>query len=792
MRSATGKRPGTADKKAIATRHAAFVTAPLDTANGARPSAGAAGRCLTDARQYFDAGVLADPAAPEDGRTPAWPRRVVAGAKSARLLAVSAAIVALWLAIPLCLPAKEKKTDQNSVPPPAFSPPGGLYTTNILVHLSSRSGSAVIRYTLDGLEPDGSSPVYSAPIPLSNSTLVRAKAFAKGATDSVVVAEAYTLLDSDLGDFSSNLPLVILNSFGTNLVHEWSVGGAVQIVDCGNSRARLANPAQLSRTCLLHIRGRASLRYPKNSFTLKITNGEGDAEAVSMLGMPSESDWVLYAPFPDKTLMRDVLAYELHGKMGHWSPRTRFVEVFVNKTGARLSQRDYVGVYVFEEKIKRDKNRVNIAKLKPDDNSEPRITGGYIFKKDHVGDVGLAITGDPLGGFPANTGSSSSSRPGFPTGPGGFPADPKGFQPTLRSGSRMVSSSSSVNRSVRSGSGVVTNVLGRPLRLDSASSMREIVYRGDDEDMVSPSEGNFRTSHTNQFFFVEPPADELTGVQRAWLKNHLNELEGALYGPEFRDPLHGYAAYLDVDSFIDYHLIVETTKNVDGFRFSVFFHKDRGGKIKADPIWDWNLSFGNANGKQGWLPEFWLWPQLDDKEYTWYRRLFEDPDFSQRYVDRWAQLRTNILATRTVLARVDEIAALLEESQKRNFERWPLLGRPVNPNYFVGSSYEEEVAWMKKYIQTRLVWMEKQFLPVPGLSLSPAQKNAGRRAELSAPSGEICFTLDGTDPRARGGATSQAAKIYDGPLQLNPGAKLFARTRWEGRWSGPTVFQAGD
>jgi len=703
-------------------------------------------------------------------------------------------ILALWLASSLGLPAKEKKPDKTAAPAPVFSPSGGVYSTNVLLQLSSRSASAVIRYTLDGLEPDETSPVYSAPIALTNSTLVRAKAFAKGKAASAVVAEAYTLLDSDLMDFSSNLPLVILNSFGTNLFHELSVGAAVQVVDCGNSRARLANPAQISRTCLLHIRGRASLRYPKNSFTLKITNGEGDAEAVSMLGMPSESDWVLYAPFPDKTLMRDVLAYELHRKMGHWSPRTRFVEVFVNKIGTRLSRGDYAGVYVFEEKIKRDKNRVNIAKLKPDDNSEPRITGGYIFKKDHVGDVGLAITGDPLGGFPANTGSSSSSRLGFPTGPGGFPADPKGFQPTLKPGSRSVSSSSSSSSSriIRSGSGIVTNFLGRPLRLDSAGSMRENFYRGDDEDMVSPSEGNFRTSHTNQFFFVEPPADELTGVQRAWFKNHLNELEGALYGPEFKDPLHGYAAYLDVDSFIDYHLIVEATKNVDGFRFSVFFHKDRGEKIKADPIWDWNLSFGNANGKQGWLPEFWLWPQLDDKEYSWFRRLFEDPAFGQRYVDRWAQLRTDVLATRTVLARVDELAALLEESQKRNFERWPILGRPVNPNYFVGSSYEEEVSWMKKYIQTRLDWIEKQFLPTPALSLAPSQKNAGGRVELSAPIGEICFTLDGTDPRASGGATSPAAKVYDGPIQLTSGTKLFARTRSESRWSGPTVFQAGD
>lgn len=701
------------------------------------------------------------------------------------------AILVLSLA---CLSATEKKAKASIILAPVFSPSSGAYLSNILVQLSSQSPSAVIRFTTDGSEPVETSAAYSAPIPLTNSTLLRARTFASGSAASAVAGEIYTLLDPDLSDFNSNLPLVLIDSFGTNIAHEWPVPACVQFFDPGATRARLTAAPQLSHTCLVHVRGRASLRYPKNSFSLKITSGEGDPEAVPILGFPPESDWVLYAPYPDKTLMRDVLAYELHAKMGHWAARSRFVEVFVNKTGAKLGQKDYVGVYVFEEKIKRDKNRVNISKLKPDDISEPRITGGYIFKKDHVGDVGLAITGDPLGGFPANTGSSSP-RVGFPTGPGGFPADAKGFQPSLKTGSRIVnsSSSSSSSRITRPSRGVITNYVGRPQRLEPVSFNGEVVLRGDDGDSYignPATEGNFKTLHTNEFFFVEPPADQITGVQKAWLKRHLNELERALYGADFKDPVKGYAAYLDVESLIDYHLIVEATKNVDGFRFSVFFRKDRGGKIKADPIWDWNLSFGNANGKQGWIPEYWLWPQLDDKEYSWYRRLFEDPDFGQRYADRWSQLRANILATSNVLARVDELAAMLQESQKRNFEKWPILGRPVNPNYFVGSSYEEEVSWMKKYIETRLDWMEKQFLPLPKLSLSPAQQ--GNRAELSAPKGQIYFTLNGTDPRASGGDISATAKLYEDSLPLDSGAKLFARLRLESRWSGPIVFSEGE
>ncbi|HUR46056.1 MAG TPA: CotH kinase family protein, partial [Candidatus Saccharimonadales bacterium] len=308
-------------------------------------------------------------------------------------------------------------------------------------------------------------------------------------------------------------------------------------------------------------------------------------------------------------------------------------------------------------------------------------------------------------------------------------------------------------------------------------------YQGirDEYDSLKEEE-SFKTTHTNEFYFVEPAHDEITPLQKAWLKRHLNQFEAVLYGPSFRDPVKGYRAYIDVDSFIDYHLITEVTKNVDGYRFSVFYQKDRGGKIKAEPIWDWNLSLGNANAKQGWMPEFWLWPHLDNKEYTWYRRLFEDPDFAQRYVDRWAELRTNVFATQKILTRVDEWSTQLREPAKRNYEKWPILGRAINPNYFVGFTYDEEITWMKKFIEARLGWIEKQFLPAPTLSATLNSVN------LSTAAGEILYTLDGTDPRGAGGGSSKAAQTYKGPFAPGRGGKLFARVRQENRWSGPLVW----
>jgi hypothetical protein len=667
---------------------------------------------------------------------------------------------------------------------PVFSVPGGVFTNDVTFALSAQPASVKICFTLDGAEPTSASPTYRAPIVITNSTVVRARAFAPDHAPGELAAQSYVLLEPDVMDFNSNLPLILINTFGKEIAKEEKLATSVRIIDTQQGRAWMGGTPDFDGRASVNLRGRASLRYPKRSYTVKTLDVNEDAAPFSILAMPKESDWVLYAPYPDKTLMRDALAYELSNRLGRWAPRTRFVEVFVNESGGKLGRRDYLGVYVFEEKVKRDKNRVSVANLNADDNAEPKLTGGYIFKKDHSDN---GDNGPMWGPGPAFQAASSQNRNGFPTGPGGFPADPLGFQSSYTGPTRTTSSSSSSSRSSRNPNLIVTNHLGVPAPRTSSTTTRTIIRSDDDEDYVEITDDgrlrdSFRTSLTNKFYYVDPEPDELTGVQRAWLQNYVNRCEAALYGPDFKDPAKGYAAFLDTASFIDYHLLVEITKNVDGFRFSTFFHKDRGGKIKMGPLWDWNLSFGNCNGKQGYLPEWWLWPQLDDKEYSWFRRLFEDPDFGQRYVDRWAELRGTVFAASNMLARADEMAALLHEAQARNFERWPILGSAINPNWFAGDTYEEEVKWMKEWIANRLAWIDKQFVPPPAVSTP-----SGAKLSLSAPQGRIFYTVDGTDPRASGGAPSNGALTYESPMAVPP-AKLFARALHNNRWSGPTVW----
>jgi len=558
----------------------------------------------------------------------------------------------------------------NPAPPPNFSAKGGVYAGELSLELTAPSASMVICYTLDGAEPTTNSPIYAAPIRIDRSTLFKAKGYDLGALPSVTAAQAYTILDRGLTNFTSNLPLVIINTFGQEIRHENKTTVSACFIELASGRSALTGPADFDGRADIHIRGSSTLRLPKHSYTFHTRDDSENKVKVPLLGFPKDSEWVLYAPYQDKSMIRDVLAYELFNKMGHYAPRTRFVEVFVSRSDGRLSKRDYQGVYVLMEKIKRSKHRVDIAALHPSDTAEPAITGGYLFKRDHSDHMG----------------------------------------------------------------------------------------------------GGFYTRRGVQFLYVDPKDNELTPKQRAWLANYMNQFENALYGPDFMNPTNGYAAYLDLDSFIDQHWLIELSKNIDGFRYSTFLQKDRGGKIKLEPIWDWNLSFGNANYYDGWQVGRWYWPHLRNTEICWFRRLSQDPNFSQKCVARWAELRQNPFATSNLLARVDELAALLREAQIRNYQRWPILGQYVSPTWFTGQSYEDEIRWMKDWIRKRAAWMDGQLLTAPPVKRKPAS------------SGDDDASQARNLPPARGTTPPVPLPISDRARVLSPQAGRPSE-RWQ-RWLG--------
>lgn len=177
---------------------------------------------------------------------------------------------------------------------------------------------------------------------------------------------------------SSDLPIVVINTNNLSILDDTRIVVDMGIIDNGEGiRNNLTDPYNgYEGKISIEKRGESSQMFPKRSYSLETQTDLGENNNVSLLGMPVENDWILYAPYSDKSMMRNVLAFNLAVKMGRYASRTRYCEVVINN--------DYRGVYVLMEKIKRDSNRVDIAKLTTLDVSGDELTGGYILRVDKI------------------------------------------------------------------------------------------------------------------------------------------------------------------------------------------------------------------------------------------------------------------------------------------------------------------------------------------------------------------------------------------------------------------------
>lgn len=176
---------------------------------------------------------------------------------------------------------------------------------------------------------------------------------------------------------STLLPLILIDTEGQTIPNEPRITARMKLIyNEGGYYNKTSDPANgYNGQISIEIRGESSAWFsPKKSYSLETQTDLGENNNVSLLGLPVENDWVLYAPYLDKSLLRNVISYRLFEEMGHYSPRTRFVDVVLNN--------DFQGVYVLIEKIKRDKNRVDMAKLLPGDISGDELTGGYLLRVD--------------------------------------------------------------------------------------------------------------------------------------------------------------------------------------------------------------------------------------------------------------------------------------------------------------------------------------------------------------------------------------------------------------------------
>ena len=429
---------------------------------------------------------------------------------------------------------------------------------------------------------------------------------------------------------STHLPLIVIQTENDqSIIDEPRIKADMQIIFHENGENKIGDtPNIYDGKIAIELRGQSSQSvFDKKSYRLETQDENGENNNVALLGMPSENDWILSGPYSDKTLIRNVLIYELSRKIGRYAARTRICELVIND--------DYLGVFILMENIKRDKNRVAISKLDEDDIDGDSLTGGYIFRIDKS---------DPL----------------------------------------------DVN--------------------------------------IWSSERTSLTGKTINYQVVYPKPDDLQHEQWTYLTELMHEFERAIYLDNYQGE-DGFRKFIDEDSFIDYFLLNELARNPDAYRISTYFHKDRddeGGKINVGPIWDFNLGFGNVNFCAGSSHEDWILnyhnycPDDSFQVPAWWDRLFSDPAFSQKAINRWKTLRSGILSTSNICGVVDSLTTEIGEAEKRNFERWAVLGEWIWPNDFVGRTYNSEVNYLKTWLRDRLEWVDENIETVSsGVEGSP-------------------------------------------------------------------------
>ena len=546
----------------------------------------------------------------------------------------------------------------NDVPQePRFSVASTTFISSIVVDLAAAYPTDTIHYTLDESAPTAASPVWTGPKTFTESTMLRAVSISTGGKSSRVVGGTYLALSEAVASASSNLPLVIVQTFGDG-VPTWSFGDTfMAFFEPGaDGRAWLTNPMTVGTRAGIHIRGSSSAGFWKKQYRVEFWDEANEDRKVELLGMPAEADWIFYGPGEyDRALINNPLIYDLSNQVGSYALRTVWVEMYLDSGGGVVTASDYVGIYAIMEVVEAGDDRVDVEPLSSGAGGVP-VHGGFIWKNDR----------------------------------------------------------------------------GSP--------------------------------------YVEPEAPN--SAQTSYINNYISNLEAAASGANFRDPVLGYAAWANPDSFVDHNLLNMLAMNVDAMRLSGYYFKTEDGKLEAGPIFDFDRALESTDGRDD-NPYWWngtgdstRYFNDDSRVRVWWPRMFQDPDFAQRYIDRWFELRQTVFSLANICATIDAHAAQLQEAAPRDYARW------YTPRY---GGFAGEIQHLKDWLTNRITWIDSQWLARPTVDVAGPVVTPGTQVSLSAPVGTIYYTLDGTDPRAPGGGISAGAVLAQNPITIDGDMAITAR-----------------
>ncbi len=226
-------------------------------------------------------------------------------------------------------------------------------------------------------------------------------------------------------------------------------------------------------------------------------------------------------------------------------------------------------------------------------------------------------------------------------------------------------------------------------------------------DSRAPGESDsryFQISHLENVVNIKEPEVEDGDENFRYIEDFVTKADAVLFGSYFRDPVDGWQAYLDMDSFVDWYLIQEIGKNLDGFfDTSCYMNLSRGGKLKMGPMWDMDVAYGNISqaNQSCYRPTgFWI------KNVKWYARLFQDPVFVARVKERFNYFYRH---KNEILANINADAQYLKYSVVENDDKWHLLNTYTWSNFDIWGSYQNEVQSLKEWFNKRMEWLKPEF-----------------------------------------------------------------------------------
>ena len=429
----------------------------------------------------------------------------------------------------------------------------------------------------------------------------------------------------------------------------------------------------------INLHGTSSAGMDKKSYAIKLVDSADSSLKRPLLGMPSESKWVLVANHADKSLVRNAFAYAMASATGRYAPRNRYVDLVVGGV--------YQGVYLLTERVQRDPERVAVSKLDSSELEGDDLTGGYILRVDR-----------------------SSDKTGW------------------------------------------------------KSARDERVY----------------------YQHIYPDPEKIAPAQQAYIRGYMGAFEDNMASSGYADPDTGYSKWIDPGSFVDYLLIEELVKNVDGYRLSGYLHKDRnskGGRLNAGPIWDLDFTGGLPNYYDGWKSTGWVyeWDARKSGDGSaipfWWSKLAKEQVFRASLSCRWNALRSGEWSDVRWKSRLDSLVGIIRVAQERNFRRWNVLNKQQWPQKYVAGSYQGEVDTLENWLSARIAWIDQQLSTGCLVGVSPR----GARGEGMAgfvrsgdriwwsvrPARVFCVAADGhAVPLAVEGGTSDLTGLPSGVWRI--------------------------